>query len=71
MLALTHGKDQGVEITTPDGYTIKVVVVSVSRGKAKVGYIADRCVKIVRTELGAFDPLLDPTAKESDNESTD
>lgn len=51
MLVLSRKLKEVTIITTPSGEEIRVVVVDIDRGKIRLGFEADRKIKINRLEL--------------------
>lgn len=56
MLVLSRKMLEKTIITTPEGREIVVQVVDIERGKIRLGFQADRDVKITREELLAHPP---------------
>ena len=52
MLILTRKASQGISVDGP----CEIVILEVNRGRVKLGFVADRDVKILRTELD-IDPV--------------
>ncbi len=51
MLVLSRKKDEDVLVKTPEGRVITIRVVEVIGDKVKLGFTADDCVSIMRSEL--------------------
>jgi carbon storage regulator len=51
MLVLMQSAGESVIISLPDGRTVKVLLVAIERGRARVGYTADRDIGVDREEI--------------------
>ena len=56
MLCLSRERNEAVTITTPEGRTIRVIVVEPRGSKVRLGFQADKEVKIMRDELIGTEP---------------
>ena len=55
MLVLTRRKKEWIDITTPSGETVRIVVVSFGRNAVKLGFEASRDTLILRSELDKWE----------------
>ncbi len=61
-MVLSRLMGESVEITTPEGRTIRVTLVYSGRDNARIGFEADRDVTILRSEIvRSFDDVRDET----------
>jgi carbon storage regulator CsrA len=51
VLVLSRKKDEDILIQTPEGRVVTIRVVEVIGEKVRLGFIADDCVTIMRSEL--------------------
>lgn len=51
MLVIGRRLQQRIIITTKSGETIEVTLIDTRRDQARIGFVADRSIKIVREEL--------------------
>lgn len=51
MLVLSRKKDEDILVKTPEGRVVTIRVVEIVGDKVRLGFEADECVAIVRTEL--------------------
>lgn len=56
MLVLSRHSQEEIVIETPSGEKIRVRVVRIDRGIIRLGFIADRAVKVYRAELEGGEP---------------
>lgn len=54
MLVLTRRPGEWVRITLPDGTQVKVVITAVDRNEVRVGFEADRSVRVDREEVAVI-----------------
>jgi carbon storage regulator CsrA len=51
VLVLSRKKDEDILVKTPEGRVVTIRVVEIIGDKVKLGFIADDCVTIMRSEL--------------------
>jgi carbon storage regulator CsrA len=51
VLVLSRKKDEDILIQTPEGRVVTIRVVEIVGDKVRLGFEAEKCVSIVRTEL--------------------
>lgn len=51
MLVLSRKKDEDILVKTPEGRVVTIRVVEIIGDKVKLGFVADDCVSIMRSEL--------------------
>lgn len=51
MLVLSRKVEESLQITTLSGEEIEVVVVKLSKSAVSIGFIADKTIKVVRSEI--------------------
>lgn len=51
MLVLSRKKDEDILIQTPEGRVVTIRVVEIIGDKVRLGFVADDCITIMRSEL--------------------
>lgn len=51
MLVLSRKKDEDILIKTPEGRVVTIRVVEIIGDKVRLGFVADDCITIMRSEL--------------------
>ena len=51
MLVLSRKRNEDILIKTPEGHIVTIRVVEIIGDKVKLGFVADDCVSIMRSEL--------------------
>lgn len=51
MLVLSRKKNEDILVKTPEGRTVTIKVVEIIGDRVRLGFVADDCVTIMRSEL--------------------